>query len=117
MREFGGSIVDMVAGQAPSGNSVCAGEAPGGSGARRSRPRPPKMYRIGEIVDYSGLSRQTIHNYATMGLLRESKWTRGGHRLFDESVFERLDEVLQMKRANNSMQEIREHFAKMDGQS
>lgn len=35
-----------------------------------SREKPPKLYRIGEVVDYSGVSRQTIHNYTTMGLLR-----------------------------------------------
>ncbi len=67
-------------------------------------------------MDYSGVSRQTIHNYATMGLIRESRWTHGGHRLFDESVFERLDCIAEMKAANKSLQEIRDHFAQLDGQ-
>jgi len=80
----------------------------------RRRRIPPKLYRIGEIVDYAGLSRQTIHNYTTMGLLHESQWTRGGHRLYDESVFERLDQVIEMKRRNKSMREIREHFLQVD---
>ncbi|MFW6154675.1 MAG: MerR family transcriptional regulator [Planctomycetota bacterium] len=80
----------------------------------RKRSIPPKLYRIGEIVDYAGLSRQTIHNYTTMGLLHESRWTRGGHRLYDESVFERLDQVIEMKRRNKSMREIREHFSRVD---
>jgi hypothetical protein len=80
------------------------------------RERPPKLYRIGEVVDYSGVSRQTIHNYATMGLIRESRWTGGGHRLFDESVFERLDCIAEMKAANKSLQEIRDHFTRLDGQ-
>jgi len=66
------------------------------------------------VVRYSGFSRQTVHNYTTMGLLHESQWTRGGHRLYDESVFERLDQVIQMKRLNKSMQEIREHFDRVD---
>lgn len=81
---------------------------------RQTRPIPPKLYRMGEIVDYSGLSRQTIHNYTTMGLLRESQWTRGGHRLYDESVFERLNQVLLFKQQRKSMQEIREHFSRVD---
>jgi DNA-binding transcriptional MerR regulator len=49
-----------------------------------------------------------------MGLLRESQWTRGGHRLYDESVFERLNQVLLFKQQRKSMQEIREHFSRVD---
>ncbi|MFP3937483.1 MAG: MerR family transcriptional regulator [Phycisphaerae bacterium] len=81
---------------------------------RRRRRRPPKLYRIGEVVDYSGVSRQTIHNYTTMGLLRESSWTRGGHRLYDDSVFDRLDEIVDLKADNKSLQEIREHFERRE---
>lgn len=81
-------------------------------GARRV---PPKLYRIGEVVDYSGVSRQTIHNYTTMGLLHESRWTNGGHRLYDESVFERLDQIVRLKAQRKSMQDIREHFARLEG--
>ena len=86
-----------------------------GARPQRARPIPPKLYRMGEVVEYSGLSRQTIHNYTTMGLLRESHWTRGGHRLFDELVFTRLDEIAHLKRDNKSMREIREHFFRIDG--
>lgn len=82
--------------------------------ANRRRRRPPKLYRIGEVVDYSGVSRQTIHNYTTMGLLQESSWTRGGHRLYDDSVFDRLDEIVDLKAENKSLQEIREHFERRD---
>lgn len=78
------------------------------------RPRPPKLYRIGEVVEYSRMSRQTIHNYTTMGLLHESRWTTGGHRLYDESVFERLDLIADMKAGNKSLQNIREFFARYD---
>ena len=58
-----------------------------------SSPRlqvPAKRYRIGELVRYSPFSRQTIHNYTIMGLIREAEWTEGGHRLYDETVFDRL---------------------------
>jgi DNA-binding transcriptional MerR regulator len=49
-----------------------------------------------------------------MGLLPEERWTRGGHRLYAESVFDRLDEIAGMKAASKSMREIREHFLKSD---
>ncbi len=62
---------------------------------------PAKLYRIGELVDYTPFSRQTIHNYTTMGLLRESSWTRGGHRLYDESVFGRLARIIELRRTKS----------------
>lgn len=67
---------------------------------------PPKRYRIGEIVQHTGLSRQTIHNYTAMGLIREVERTPGGHRLYDETVFHRLRQILSLKGANR-MEEIR----------
>jgi len=67
--------------------------------------RPPrKLYRIGEITQYTGLSRQTVHNYTTMGLICESQWTPGGHRLYDESVFERLALIEDLKRTRTLRQ-------------
>jgi len=80
-----------------------------------SRPRPPKLYRIGEVVSYSGVSRQTVHNYTIMGLLHEAQWTEGGHRLYDESVFARLDLVVELKSQGKSLVEIREYCSRLDG--
>ena len=68
---------------------------------------PAKLYRIGELVSYTPFSRQTIHNYTIMGLIREAKWTEGGHRLYDESVFGRLSRILQLKKTK-TLVEIRE---------
>lgn len=59
---------------------------------------PVKLYRIGEIVRHTNFTRQTIHNYTTMGLIRESDWTEGGHRLYDESVFEQLWKIQQLRK-------------------
>ena len=86
----------------------------GRTSAGRRRRIPPKLYRIGEVVAYSGVSRQTIHNYTTMGLLREKRWTDGGHRLFDESVFHRLDKIDEMKSQGKSLQDIRDYFVRAE---
>ena len=75
---------------------------------------PAKLYRIGELVDYTPFSRQTIHNYTIMGLIREAKWTEGGHRLYDESVFERLSEIIQLRKTKTLL-EIREALRRKDG--
>jgi DNA-binding transcriptional MerR regulator len=49
-----------------------------------------------------------------MGLIREAKWTEGGHRLYDESVFERLSEIIQLRKTKTLL-EIREALRKKDG--
>ncbi|MHC4641078.1 MAG: MerR family transcriptional regulator [Planctomycetota bacterium] len=67
---------------------------------------PVKLYRIGELVRYTPFSRQTIHNYTIMGLIRESQWTEGGHRLYDESVFERLSKIIELRKTK-TLSEIR----------
>ena len=75
---------------------------------------PAKLYRIGELVDYTPFSRQTIHNYTIMGLIREVKWTEGGHRLYDESVFERLSEIIRLRKTK-TLSEIRAALRTKDG--
>ena len=75
---------------------------------------PAKLYRVGELVRYTPFSRQTIHNYTTMGLITESRRTSGGHRLYDESVFSRLDLIAELKGQRRSLREIRLHFARLD---
>ena len=68
---------------------------------------PAKLYRIGELVRYTPFSRQTIHNYTIMGLIREVQWTEGGHRLYDSSVFERLSKIIELRKTK-TLSEIRQ---------
>ena len=68
---------------------------------------PEKLYRIGEIVRYTSYSRQTIHNYTIMGLIKEIAWTEGGHRLYDESVFRRLSRITELRKTK-TLTQIRE---------
>ncbi len=89
-----------------------ATRTPIGRKADRSGPGPapvvpPKLFSIGEIVRHTGLSRQTIHNYTTMGLIYEAQRTPGGHRLYDEQVFHRLARIAQLK-TRQSMEDIRQ---------
>jgi len=75
--------------------------------AERLKITPPvKRYRIGEVSRFSRLSRQTVHNYTIMGLITEHEWTDGGHRLYDESVFQALARIEQLK-MTMSLREIR----------
>jgi len=70
----------------------------GSKGEKKSFIAPEKLYRIGDIIRCTPFSRQTIHNYTIMGLIRESSWTEGGHRLYDESVFEKLSRIAEMRK-------------------
>ena len=67
---------------------------------------PTKLYRIGELIRYTPFSRQTLHNYTIMGLIHETQWTEGGHRLYDESVFQKLSKIIELKRTK-TLSEIR----------
>jgi DNA-binding transcriptional MerR regulator len=75
---------------------------------------PPKRYRVGELAEHFGLTRQTLHNWAHWGLIREAKWSAGGHRLFDESAFARVAKILELK-GSHRLQEVRGLLAAEDG--
>ena len=71
---------------------------------------PPvrKLYRIGEIMRYTKLSRQTIHNYTVLGLITEAERTEGNQRLYAEETFARLARIEELKRKGKTLREIRE---------
>jgi len=75
--------------------------------------RPRKLYKIGEVMRYSGLSRQTIHNYTILGLIVEAERSEAGHRLYDESVFERIEEIKRLKK-DMKLRDIRRLFQDRD---
>ena len=66
-----------------------------------------KLFRIGEVMRYSGLSRQTVHNYTVLGLITERERTEGGHRLYPEEVFDRLERIKELRKTR-TLNEIRE---------
>jgi DNA-binding transcriptional MerR regulator len=67
---------------------------------------PKKLFKIGEVMRYTGLTRQTIHNYTMFGLITEAERTDSGHRLYDEAVFPRIERILAMKDEGKSLKEI-----------
>lgn len=66
-----------------------------------------KLYKIGEVMQYSGLSRQTVHNYTLAGLIQEARRTASGHRLYDESVFDRLEQIKTLQIKNYTLMQIK----------
>jgi len=73
---------------------------------------PEKLYRIGEVIEHSGLSRQTLHFYATIGLIKEKRRTPAGYRLFPPSVFAALAEIRRLQKKGYTLREIRDILEK-----
>ena len=76
---------------------------------------PLKLYKIGEVIRYTGLSRQTIHTYTVLGLIKPKERTPSGHRLYGEEVFERLARIDRLKR-HRTLQEVKEIISELDAQ-
>ena len=74
-----------------------------------ARVQPKKLFKIGEVMRYSDLSRQTIHNYTMLGLITEEERTESGHRLYGENVFDRLERIKEL-RTTRKIREIIEIF-------
>ena len=70
---------------------------------------PKKLYKIGEVMRYSSLSRQPLPNYTMLGLITEAERTQSGHRLYGEEVFARIQEIETLKKSK-PLKEIRQIF-------
>ncbi len=66
-----------------------------------------KLFKIGEIMQYTGLSRQTIHNYTLAGLIQEARRTPSGHRLYDETAFDRLEQIKTLQTKHYTLFQIK----------
>ena len=66
-----------------------------------------KLYKIGEVMQHTGLSRQTIHNYTLAGLISEKTRTPSGHRYYDESAFDRLEQIKVLQGKNYTLAQIK----------
>lgn len=82
-----------------------------GTDDQSSRPfEPRKLYRTEEVLQAAGISRQVLYSYINLGLITPAEVTRTGRRLFDESVFRRLDLIRELNRSGYTLRDIRETF-------
>ena len=58
-------------------------------------------------MHYTGLSRQTLHNYTLAGLIQEARRTPSGHRLYDDAVFDRLEQIKILQSKNYTLFQIK----------
>ncbi len=82
----------------------------------RKAPAPPGMppekelYSVGEVVKRSGISRQVLHNYTVIGLIKPAERTATGRRYYDESALRRIELIRRMLKSGYTLQALRELF-------
>jgi len=69
-----------------------------------------QLYKIGQVIERSGLSRQVIHNYTLLGLIRPVQRTDAGHRLYSEQVFKRLKLVRSLVESGMTLRDIAQTY-------
>lgn len=72
--------------------------------------QPKKLYRTEEVLRATGISRQVLYRYITLGFITPAEVTETGRRMFDESVFGRLDLIRELNQSGYTLREIRETF-------
>lgn len=86
-----------------------SGEAQFGTAVGR---KPKKLWKVGDLVRHTGLSRQTLHNWVQLGLICEAEQTDSGHRLYDDTVWRRLEQIQRWRRRGKGLRQIAELLRK-----
>jgi DNA-binding transcriptional MerR regulator len=65
-------------------------------------------WKVGELAGATGLTVRTLHHYDEIGLLKPSRRTRSGHRLYGEADVARLQQVTSLRQLGFPLEQIRE---------
>lgn len=71
---------------------------------------PGELLTTGEVMRRSGLSRQVLYQYTTMGLISEADTTPAGYRLYPVRVFRDLKVIRALNEVGYSLRDIRDIF-------
>ena len=66
------------------------------------------MMIVNEVSKLTGVSIRTLQYYDSIGLLKPSKYTESGYRLYDDTALERLQQILLFRELEFSLKEIKE---------
>lgn len=71
-------------------------------------PESPK-YTMEDVTERLGITARTLHYYEEIGLLPVVTRTEGKHRIYDETMLDRIQHILRLKQVlGASLQEIRD---------
>lgn len=65
------------------------------------------MKTVKQVSQVSGVSVRTLHHYDAIGLLKPTKVTEAGYRLYDDAALERLQSILLFRQLQFPLKEIR----------
>ncbi|MDN4592906.1 MerR family transcriptional regulator [Polycladomyces subterraneus] len=65
-----------------------------------------RQWKIGELAQETGLTIRTLHYYDQIGLLKPSRHTESGHRVYTPDDVIRLQQILSLKSLGFSLEEI-----------
>lgn len=66
------------------------------------------MRTISQVAELTGISPRTLQYYDEIGLLKPSKLTQSGYRLYDDDALQRLQQILFFKELGFKLKEIKE---------
>ena len=64
------------------------------------------MKTVKEVSAFTGVSVRTLHHYDAIGLLKPSRVTEAGYRLYDDAALQRLQSILLFRTLRFSLKEI-----------
>jgi len=67
-----------------------------------------RSMKVGELAKRTGLTVRTLHHYDEIGLLRASRRTAAGHRLYEGAEVQRLQQISSLRQLGMSLESIRE---------
>jgi MerR family transcriptional regulator, thiopeptide resistance regulator len=65
-----------------------------------------QQWKIGELARLAGVTVRALHHYDSVGILRPSERTGGGHRLYSEADVQRLYRLLALRGVGLPLEEI-----------
>src|SRR5260370_15073589 len=65
------------------------------------------VLRASDSANLTGVTVRTLHNYDRLGLLKPSRYSRAGYRLYSESDVARLEQIVALKFIGFSLNEIK----------
>lgn len=68
----------------------------------------PRVYRIGEVAELTGLTVDALRYYERMGLLPRAPRTDGGFRRYDDRLLHRVRFIKQAQRLGLTLRDIQE---------
>lgn len=67
-----------------------------------------KVWKVGELARATGLTVRTLHHWDQLGLLRPSRRSEAGYRLYGEDDLERLQRIVSLRQLGFPLDGIRE---------